>query len=267
MTQAILLALPGTSSPDAMQTLRRIEARLARRFDGLRRLWAYTSSGVRRKLALRGTPAASPPEALASLRQEGVTHVAVKALHLAPGMEYTELRTAVEDARQDFERISLSKPLLDAEADFERTVRCLLDAMPPDPPVDGESLLLVAHGSRTSEAQGAYVSAAALCKAVDRRILLGVMLATPGLAEVVRTCKTAGIQAVRLMPLMIAAGVSARTELAGDGPDSWKSVLESHGIRCRPRLDTLGDSDRIVDIWCDDIGRMLAEMAKGRDHA
>jgi hypothetical protein len=44
-------------------------------------------------------------------------------------------------------------------------------------------------------------------------------------------------------------------------------VLESHGIRCRPRLKGLADEDGVVDIWLDDIGRLIAEMAKEEDHA
>ena len=267
MTQAILLAMAGTSSPDAMRTLRHLEDRVAQRFEGVRRFWTYTSSGVRRKLALRGTPVDSPAECLARMRQEGVTRVAVKSLHLASGMEYTELREEIENARQGFAQISLSKPLLEEEPDFAHTVRCLLDAMPAGKSPEDESLLLVAHGSRTSEAQGVYASASALSKAVDRRILFGVMLMKPGLPEVVQMCKTEGIRAVRLMPLMIVAGMSARTELAGDRPDSWQSVLESNGIRCTPLLRGLADDDRIVDVWLDDVGRRLAAKAKGRDNA
>lgn len=266
MTQAILLALPGTSSPDALQTLRRFEDLVARRFPGVARFWAYTSSGVRKKLALRGTPVPSPDEALAQMQREGVTRVAVKALHLATGMEYTELREEINHARQGFERIALSTPLLEEEADLTRTVRCLLNAAAATAAPD-EAPLLVAHGSRSREAQPAYAAVFALCKAMDRRALFGVTLAEPGLAATVQACKFAEVRAVQLLPLMVAAGMSARTELAGDAPDSWKSVLESHGIRCRPRLKGLADEDGVVDIWLDDIGRLIAEMAKEEDHA
>lgn len=260
MRDAILVALPGTSSPPAMRTLRRLDERIAQRFGGARRIWAYTSSGIRRKLALRGAPVASPAEALAELSREGADRVAVKALHLASGMEYTELRTEVESARRNFGHIALSKPLLEAGADFERAVRCLLDAMPSGASADREAVLLVAHGSLAPEAQGAYASAAALCKAMDRPVVFGMSLGSPGLADVVAACRAAGIKAVRMMPLMIVAGMSARTELGGDSPDSWKSTLEHSGIQCTPVLSGLADDDRIADLWLDDIGRMFAGM-------
>ena len=266
MTQAILLALPGTSSPDALLTLRRFEDRVALRFPGALRFWAYTSSGVRKKLSLRGTPAASPEGALAQMRRDGVTRVAVKALHLATGMEYTELRAEIDGAGRGFARVALSRPLLEEEADLARTLRCLLDAAAATAAPD-EAPLLVAHGSRSREAQAAYATAATLCKTMDRRALFGVTLTEPGLAATVQGCKSDGVRAVQLLPFMVAAGLSARTELAGDGADSWKSVLESHGIRCTPRLTGLADEDGIVEIWLDDIGRLIEGMAKEQDHA
>ena len=97
MKQTVVLALPGTSLEEATGTLRHMEELFDRRFPGVRRIWAYTSTGVRRKLEQSGKPVAGPAEALAGLRDEGVTHVAVKALHLAAGMEYTELRDLVQE--------------------------------------------------------------------------------------------------------------------------------------------------------------------------
>lgn len=272
MKPAVVLALPGTSSEEAAGTLRHMAELFDRRFAGVRRRWAYTSSGVRRKLAQSGKPVAGPAEVLAGLRDEGVTHVAVKSLHLAAGMEYTELSDLAQDSRGGpggFERIVISAPLLDTPADFERTIRCLLMSRPAGTD-EGEALLLVAHGSRRPEAQVTYAKAAAFCRRLDsfrgirvnRRVLLGTLMSHPGLEDVLRECKAAGLKKLVLAPLMIVAGSSARNELAGGNPAAWVSVLAREGIRSVPLIKGLGDYNDIVRIWLDDIERMLRELAE-----
>lgn len=273
MKPAVVLAMPGTSS-EAAATLRHMEELFDRRLPGVRRIWAYTSSGVRRKLEQCGKSIADPAKAFATLRTEGVARVVVKALHLASGMEYTELSDLVQASRGGpggFERIVISAPLLDAPSDFERTIRCLLMLRPAG--VDeGDALLLVAHGSRRPEAQVAYAQAVAFCRRLDsprrslrrslgRRVLLGVLIAHPGLEDVLRVCKDDGIKKLVLAPLMIVAGSSARNELAGGDPTSWVSVFAREGIRCVPLIKGLGDHDNIVQIWLDDIERMLAGLS------
>ena len=154
----------------------------------------------------------------------------------------------------------LSKPLLEAPVDFEHMIRSLLTALSVGADAT-EALLLVAHGSRQKEAQTAYETAAACCRLSDRRVVLGTLMSHPGLEDVMRECKTGGIKKLILAPLMIVAGFSARNELAGQGPDSWVSALDREGIRCAPRVKGLGDHDDIVEIWLDDVERMLIELS------
>lgn len=259
-TQAVVFALPGTSSSDATRTLRHVDELFGRRFGDMRRTWAYTSSGVRRKLEKNNTPVPGPREALDDLMKAGVTSVAVKSLHLATGMEYKELNEIVQERRDVFDRIVVSSPLLDAPADLECTIRYLLASLPRET-AETDALLLVAHGSRQPEAQAAYDAAAALCRRFERRVLLGSLLSRPGLDDVVRECKAADIRRLVLAPMMIAAGFSARTEIAGTGTESWLSALSREGISCVPVLKGLGDHDEIVQIWLDDIERMLTEFS------
>lgn len=259
MKQAVVFALPGTSSDEGAVTLRHVDDLFGNRFGDMRRAWACTSPGVRGKLERSAKPCQDPKEALAGLRKDGITHVAVKSLHLASGMEYKELKDVVDDSRESFGQITLSVPLLDAPADLERTIRCLLRSLPAGTGAD-DALLLVAHGSRRPEAQAAY-EAAALCRRFERRVLLGSLMSRPSLNDVTTECKASGIKKLVLAPLMIAAGFSARNEIAGNGPESWLSALSREGIRCVPMIKGLGDHDDIVSIWLDDVERMLIELS------
>lgn len=258
--QAVVFALPGTSSAKAAATLRHVDELFGRRFAGMRRVWAYTSSGVRRKLEQDGRPVDDPAAALARLQSEGFTHVAVKSLHLAGGMEYNELKELVRAGTRDFSQIVLSTPLLETPADFEQTVRFLLASLPPETG-ENDAVLLVTHGSRQPAAQLSYEAAARLCRKFQRPVLLGSLMSRPGLDDVARECKAAGIDKLVLVPLMIAAGFSATTEIAGTGPESWASSLGRAGIRCESVIRGLGDHDDIVELWLDDVERLLAQLA------
>lgn len=45
---------------------------------------------------------------------------------------------------------------------------------------------------------------------------------------------------VSLMPLMLVAGDHARNDLAGDEPDSWKSILQNLGFEVKMLQQGLG---------------------------
>ncbi len=252
--------MPGTSSEDAGKTLDHIDDLFCRRFSRVSKGWAYTSSGVRKKLEQNGRISKVPYESLSELRKQGITHLAVKSLHLVSGVEYTELKKLLQEftgTPNGFVQTILSKPLLDAPGDFERTVRWLLDELPKC-----DALLLVAHGSKRHEAQSAYEAAATLCRKLDRRVILSTLMSNHGLEDVIRECKTSGLTQLVIAPLMIVAGLSTRNELAGNDPASWASAFEREGIRCVPVIKGLGDNDDIVRIWLDDVERMMLELSR-----
>ena len=55
------------------------------------------------------------------------------------------------------------------------------------------------------------------------------------------------------MPFMIVAGDHAQNDMAGEEPDSWKSVLENEGFQVTVQLDGLGSFRRrgncLFPIW------------------
>ena len=63
-------------------------------------------------------------------------------------------------------------------------------------------------------------------------VFLGTVEASPDLEEVIKQLRESGYRKVVLTPLMLVAGDHAHTDMAGDGPDSWKSRLEEQASRC-----------------------------------
>jgi sirohydrochlorin cobaltochelatase len=262
MSAALLFAVAGTSGDDAAGAFRRIDRAAEARFPGVLRGWAYTSPGVRRKLAARGAPVDDPAAALARLRRAGGTRAAVQSLHLVGGTEYTELRATVEAFNagpEPFERVVVGRPMLEKPALFRGIVEALLGAVPARP--EGpDALLLVAHGSRQAAAMRTYEEAAEFCRRFARPVLLGSLMGVPSLDDIVRNCRRAGLRSVFLVSFTVAAGTSVTGEVAGPDPKSWRSLLEREGIACVPILKGLGEYDGVVKLWLDEAAALLRDV-------
>lgn len=262
--KGILFAAPGTSCPEGKAGYDQIGYAAARRFPGVEQRWAYTSAGIRRKLAAQGAPVRDPAEALSAMQVEGFTRVAVLSLHLTDGMEFGELAESVADLQRQAGNpmsVALGSALLTCEAHWRRALSALLADL-PGKPGDQERVILVVHGSRDPQAEKTLTTAAQLCRVVDRRLILGMMLGTPGLDDVVSECRSAGVQKAWVLPCMVAAGYSAREDIAGPGERSWVSVLQRAGIETVPMIRGLGEVPGVVEIWMDTIERLLAEVAE-----
>jgi sirohydrochlorin cobaltochelatase len=258
----LLFAAAGTTCPEAMGAFECINRAAATRFPGVVLKWAYTSSGVRRKLIAQGRPIQDPREALATLEAEGVTQCAVLSLHLSDGMEFGELVETVAafaERKSSLARLTLGRPILTSEQDAAR-VFAALRAPLPHAPVEDEAVVFVAHGSTEPAAVRTLQAAVSLCRRIDRRLFLGMMLGAPSLEDVLQECKAASVKKACLVPLMIAAGYSARDDIAGAGAGTWKSRFEAAGILCSPVLKGMGDNEAVVDIWMDHADELLKRL-------
>lgn len=261
----ILFATPGTTCRDAQNVFERIRKAAAIRFPGIPSRWALSSSGVRRKLAIQGVPCQSPHEALLAMQAEGFTHVAVVSLHFADGMEYGELEKTVAGFQAGtgaLKHVVLSHPLLALPDEWREVLQSLLVSLQPrrDP---ADAVVLVAHGSLEPRAVSTFSAASAVCRQVDPRLFLGMILGTPSREDVVRHCSGAGIRKAWLLPCFVAAGFTAREEIAGDGTPSWKTAFQAAGIECESVLRGLGEYDEIVKVWLDQAGNLLKTLRCG----
>ncbi|MEI7900743.1 MAG: sirohydrochlorin cobaltochelatase [bacterium] len=259
--QGILFAAPGTTCREARTGYDLIGSAAARRYPGIEQRWAYTSAGVRRKLAAQGSPVKTPGEALSALQAEGFDQVAVVSLHLTDGMEFGELAEAVASLKRQSGnpmRIALGHALLTCEAEWRRALNVLLAGF-LGKLGDRDRVILVAHGSRDPQAEKTLLRAAQLCREVDERLVLGRMIGAPSRDDVVQDCRSAGVKNAGLLPCMVVAGYSAREDIAGPGEQSWATALTRAGIETLPVVKGLGEVAGIVDIWMDAAEGLLAE--------
>jgi sirohydrochlorin cobaltochelatase len=260
--KAILLAAFGTTVPEAQKALDQVEARVKQAFPGVEVRWGYTSNIVRSKLAKQGKVLDSPETALAKLMDEGVTHVAVLSLHTIPGEEFHDLSRNAHLFGQmagGFEKILVAWPLLSSQEDRLRAAKAMLRQIPPGRKPQ-EAVLLMGHGSAKHPSDAIYAAMNQIFMDIDPNVYVATVEGYPILEDILPRLEVKKVKKVILMPFMAVAGDHARNDMAGDEPDSWKSILLKKGITCEVVLKGTAEYPEIVDVWLDHLRAVYARL-------
>ena len=262
--KGILLVAFGSSYPQAQASFENIEAEVKKAFPEVPLRWAYTSKIIRHKLEEeKGKHLDSPAMALARMMDDGFTHVAVQSLHTIGGAEFHDLHSIVdgfESMSGGFEKILLGYPLLAASQDLEAVREAMLENIPEERQPD-EAVILMGHGTH-HPSNAFYQAMAYLFQQKDPHVFVGVVEGSPLLEDILPELKAKGIEKAYLMPFMSVAGDHVRNDMAGDGPDSWKTVLEKQGIETEAVLKGTAEYDTIVDIWVDHLKGAFSHFKK-----
>ncbi|NSW88123.1 MAG: sirohydrochlorin cobaltochelatase [Syntrophobacteraceae bacterium] len=260
--KAVLLVAFGTSVPEAQKAFDQIGKQAGKAFPGVEIRWAYTSSMIRAKLARQGKILDSPETALARLMDEGYTHVAVLSLHVIPGLEFHDLYTNAMlfgNMSGGFEKIVVARPLLDSRSDMERVAKALLKRIPAGRKAD-DAVLFMGHGSEKHPADAMYAAMNYVFQGMSSNVHVGTVSGYPSLDDLLPGLLDAKIKKAWLIPFMTVAGDHARNDMAGDDPDSWKSVLAKKGIRSEAVLTGMAEYPEIVEIWLDHLRDAFARL-------
>ena len=248
MKKAILAASFGTSHADTEEkNIGAVEQALAARFPDRQVYRAYTSGMIMRAKRARGEQIDDLAAAFSRMQREGVQDVCVVATHVIPGEEYEKVLRAAKEAAPQFERLTVSRPLLDCMADIETVGRALAAHNPIGPQ---ECLVLFGHGSEHYSNTVYPAMEHILKEQVCDRILVGTVEGYPSLDEVVAQITARGFVKARLVPLMLVAGDHAKNDMASDDPDSWCSKLQAAGVRTEPVIRGLGEYEEIRALYC-----------------
>lgn len=260
--QGILLVAFGSTMPEAQPAFRNIEEEVKEAFPGVPVRWAYTSRIVRQRMADQGKALDSLEVALARMMEDGFTHVAVQSLHTIGGWEFHEVvqnTRAFTGMANGFEQMAIGGPLLNGSEDIERAAELLLRHVPKERK-KGEAVVFMGHGT-DHPANALYVAMMVALQEKDPEVLLGTVEGQPDLKDILGKLREQGIQKAYLMPFMAVAGDHARNDLAGDGEDSWKSVLMGKGIDCEPVLVGTGEIDDFAAMWIDHLRKAVNRLS------
>lgn len=261
LKKGILLVAFGTSISKAQISYKNIERAVITRFPDIPIRWAYTSTFIRQKLAKQGQAIDSVEMALVKMMDEKFTHVAVQSLHTISGWEFHDLyknATLFGEMAGGFDRIIVGNPLLAAESDFGRVVNALLENMPKSRQKT-DAVLLMGHGT-SHPSNAAYAALMYHFQRKDPNVFVGTVDGTPEIDHIKEMLLAKNITTAYLIPFMSVAGDHAINDMAGEGADSWKSILTTAGITSVPVLKGTAEYDGIVEIWVDHLKKVLAQF-------
>ncbi|MBI5589984.1 MAG: sirohydrochlorin cobaltochelatase [Deltaproteobacteria bacterium] len=259
--KAILLVAFGTSVPEARKVFDRIDEQTRKAFSDVEIRWAFTSKIIRAKLAKEGKMMDSPEMALSRLMNDGYTHVAVLSLQTIPGEEFHELYQNAQLFGQmagGFEKILVARPLLSSAKDMEIVAGTLMKNIPGRKPED--AVIFMGHGTGHHPADAIYLAMNQVFQEIDPRAFVRTVEGNLTIETLLSKLKQLKIKKVYLVPMMSVAGDHAKNDMAGDEPDSWKSILTRNGYQCESILKGTADYPEIVEVWLDHLRTVLTHF-------
>jgi sirohydrochlorin cobaltochelatase len=262
LNKAILLVAFGTGVPEAQKAYNQTEAAVRKAFPGLEVRWAYTSKIIRGKLAKEGKQIDSPEMALARMMDDGFTNVAVLSLHVIPGIEFHDLHTNAQLFSQmsgGLKRVLVARPLLSSHEDMTRVAAALLKRIPTGrKPQD--IVIFMGHGSEKHPSDAIYAAMNYVFEQLDSNVFVATVDGYPSLKQLLPKITERKASKAYLIPFMTVAGDHARNDMAGDQPESWKSVLSEKGLACEIVLFGMAEYPEVVDVWLDHLREAFEQL-------
>ena len=238
----LLVVSFGTSFNDSRRlTIGAIESDLQAAFPDWSVRRAFTSQIIIDHVKARdGEVIDNVHEALERAVENGVKTLVVQPTHLMHGFEYNDLKNALAEYADAFEKLVLAEPLLNIDRDFDMLAEIIVDATNDFD--DGETaIVFMGHGTEAESNEVYAGMQTVLREAGCANYYIGTVEAEPSVEDVLKKLQDKeDYKRVVLRPLMIVAGDHANNDMAGDDDDSWKSIFEGAGYEVVCVLEGLG---------------------------
>ncbi len=242
--KAVVLSVFGTTVPEAEKAYEILEESIRRRVD-LPVFRAYTSPRVRRRLNGR---VPSLTGVLKRLVEEGYTDVEVVAGYLADGEEYGKVLRDLAAFRRVL-NVHVNGPPLSTLASLSKFLPCLWEVLPEERR-PGEPVIFAGHGHADGRSDFAYMALNSELKKLDPDFHAACVEGKPDLESLLPHLRG---KRVWILPFLMVAGEHVRTDLAGEGRESWRSRLSEHGFEVRTRIRGLGEFPAVADSFTEGV--------------
>lgn len=221
---------------------------------------AFTSQMIIDRLRKRdGIFVSHVDDAVKYAAQHNVHNLVLQPTHLMAGLEYQDLLDEVEEYRYLLENVTIGKPVLSAEEDFDRMIRILTDEL--NGYCDGKTAIcLMGHGSEAKANEVYDMLQERFCQNGYTDYLVGTVEAKPALEDLVHRVEQGSYERVVLVPLMMVAGDHANNDMAGEDDDSWKSTFEAMGKEVLILMRGLGELKGIQELIADHARAAMKEI-------
>ena len=245
----LLVVSFGTSYNDNRRlTIGAIENALEEAFPDFSVRRAFTSQIIIDHVSQRdGEGIDNVTQALDRAVENGVKTLVVQPTHLMSGYEYNDLADELAEYADAFESIAMGVPLLDTDDDFLTVADALAKAT--EAYNDGETAIcLMGHGTEAESNEVYAKMQTVMDKGGHENIFIGTVESTPSVEDVLAMVQAGNYKKVVLRPMMIVAGDHANNDMAGDEPDSWKSIFEAAGYEVTCVVEGLGSLGEIQSL-------------------
>jgi len=140
-------------------------------------------------------------------------------------------------------------------ADMHAVVEAIAASIPKERRAD-EPVVLMGHGTHHPD-NIYYPGLQWYLSKKAPLVYVGTVEGEPSLDDVLAELAPLKAKTLWLMPLMSVAGDHARNDMAGDEPDSWKSVLSAKGYTVNAVLKGTAEYDVFAGIWLDHLQAAL----------
>ena len=137
-------------------------------------------------------------------------------------------------------------PLIASPEDLRDAAKAVLAHFPPQA---GRALVLMGHGTGHIANMIYPALQTAFRLAGAEEVYVGTVEGWPGIDDVAEQLRKSGCREIDLAPFMLVAGDHAVNDMAGDDPESWKSILTGKGFEVRCVLEGIGSWDEIHEIY------------------
>ncbi len=253
MKKAIIAASFGTTYEKALEnSISALENTFAASFPEYEVRRAFTSRHVISALRKKGSSVDTVSDAFEKLIAEGFDEIIVQPTHIIGGNEYERLCREAEMFRERFKRLVIGVPLLSDDDDIEAVCGFFEKKFGSE-----KAVAIMGHGTEHA-ANKVYQ------KLWDRfaadgfdNIFVGAMEGSLTIADIIPKLKSGGYHEIVVTPLLLVAGEHAYNDMAGDGPSSWRSVLEAEGFEFVPVIKGLGEYEEIRSLYAEHLGRTI----------
>ncbi|WFA10260.1 sirohydrochlorin cobaltochelatase [Tissierella sp. Yu-01] len=249
MKKGIIVTSFGTTYEETrIKCIESIENRIKSEFPDAVVKRAFTSRMVINKLKMRDNyHVDTPTESLVRMKEEGIKDIYIQPLLIIEGLEYEKILREARDFLKENQdcNISIGKPLLSSDLDYERVVDGL-NLVDKD-----EAIVFMGHGS-SHETDISYDKLENTTNENGyKNVFFGTVEGEKTIEEVVEKLIGKNIKKILLKPFMLVAGDHAINDMASDEDDSWKSILKKNGISVTAEVIGLGENERIQDVFID----------------
>lgn len=259
MKKALLVVSFGTSYPETrIKNIESCEKTMQAVCPDRDFFRAWTSHIIRKKVANRDQMIIdSPQQALERLIKEGYRDVVIQSLHILNGDEFEKITSEVLAYKDQFQRMSIGKPLLSSIEDYQWVIDALISNSPKLQ--TDERVVFMGHGA-SHHAFSAYACIDHLFMTKKLPFIMGAVESYPEIDTVLTRLQQENVRKVHLIPFMIVAGDHATNDMASDEEDSWKSQIEAIGVEAQCHLQGLGENEQIRALFAEHLLQAIGEQ-------